>query len=372
MPQQSNIEFHQNIKDRVSRNANLDLLRAAAIFLVLIHHSIQMSPITTPAIARFAFYGQHGVDLFFVLSGWLIGRLYWNECEHFGRVELFRFWARRWLRTIPPYLVALAIAWSAVYFARREPFDLGYLLFLQNYYTEIPFFSVSWSLCVEEHFYLAAPLLLLLVPQNKLSLTYLVCVLFFTAPLSRVLKSMDASTSEFFVASLQFPTHVRMEGLILGFALAYLSVFNPKYFEYISRYAVWCAIGAAVAFVGLQYLPAVWNYRAGFSVLSVGLASILLIFISMKQSQFASSRIVRGVAVASYSIYLTHALMIHIARATVDRMPSSYGFLYFPIAICLVGLASVAFYQAVESTSIKLRDAWVSRRTGLQATASAS
>src|SRR5262245_8323631 len=105
------------------RNCQLDLLRATAITMVVAYHVIQMSPEPLPRLMRFAHAGQYGVDLFFVLSGWLIGSLYWREHKKYGEVDLLRFWSRRWLRTIPPYLAALLLAWLAVYVQRREAFD---------------------------------------------------------------------------------------------------------------------------------------------------------------------------------------------------------------------------------------------------------
>src|SRR5476651_2724666 len=133
-----------------NRNRNLDLLRALAIAMVLIYHGIQMSPITSPWIRQATSYGQYGVDLFFVLSGWLIGGLYWRERQAFGNVSIAKFLIRRWMRTIPPYLIALLLSYLAIFIARHEEFDYGYLVFAQNYYQRMPFFLVSWSLCVEE------------------------------------------------------------------------------------------------------------------------------------------------------------------------------------------------------------------------------
>ena len=80
------------------RNVNLDLLRATAISMVVVYHLIQNSPVSQPKLIQVVVFGQYGVDLFFVLSGWLIGRLYWKEHARFGSVDLLRFWARRWMR----------------------------------------------------------------------------------------------------------------------------------------------------------------------------------------------------------------------------------------------------------------------------------
>ncbi len=144
-------------KGMKSRNIYLDVLRACAIIFVLVHHVAQSWPGLDPAWLKYTRFGAQGVDLFFVLSGWLIGGLFWRELNDNGKVDFLRFWKRRWMRTIPPYLAGLTLAWLAVKIYRDEPFDFGYFLFIQNYYTVMPFFLVSWSLCIEEHFYLLAP-----------------------------------------------------------------------------------------------------------------------------------------------------------------------------------------------------------------------
>src|SRR4051794_9525204 len=104
----------------------LDQLRACAILSVISYHLFQMSPIPLPQLTRVTWYGQYGVDLFFVLSGWLIGGLYWRELNKLGSVDLMRFWSRRWLRTLPPYFSALTLSWLAVRWARGELFEWTY------------------------------------------------------------------------------------------------------------------------------------------------------------------------------------------------------------------------------------------------------
>src|SRR5258706_8629295 len=142
-----------------SRNQNLDLLRAIAILMVVIFHVVQHWPTPLPRLAAVTQYGATGVDLFFILSGWLIGGLLWRERSEFGNLQIWRFMGRRALRTMPPYLVALFIYFIGAYFIRKDPFDFGYLVFIQNYYECILLFKVSWSLCIEEHFYLVIPAL---------------------------------------------------------------------------------------------------------------------------------------------------------------------------------------------------------------------
>lgn len=96
----------------VSRDPNTGLIRASAIALVLIHHVGQSLSLIPAAGHRYTSLGIYGVDLFFVLSGWLIGRLYWVEKRDFGEVNVLRFWVRRWFRTIPPLALCFFCACS--------------------------------------------------------------------------------------------------------------------------------------------------------------------------------------------------------------------------------------------------------------------
>src|ERR1700730_17039894 len=109
------------IREGRHRTTVLDQLRACAVLSVMSYHVVQMSPVPLPQLTKITWYGQYGVDLFFVLSGWLIGGLYWRERKELGSVDIIRFWQRRWLRTLPPYFAALTLSWLAVYWAREEP-----------------------------------------------------------------------------------------------------------------------------------------------------------------------------------------------------------------------------------------------------------
>eukprot|EP00903_Cladosiphon_okamuranus_P003767 g3765.t1 len=106
--------------------------------------------------------GEYGVQLFFVLSGFLVGGLYFNERMKYGKVDFITFILRRISRTMPPYFIVLVISYLGVFVLKGEKFDITYLFFFQNYLEEIPYFLVSWSLCVEEHFYAVLPFYLIL------------------------------------------------------------------------------------------------------------------------------------------------------------------------------------------------------------------
>ena len=336
-----------------NRNAQLDFLRATAIVAVVLFHVLQMSPEPLPKVMSTAKIGKYGVDLFFVLSGWLIGGLYWREEVASGRVKIWNFWLRRWLRTIPPYLVALILAWIAVYLQRKEVFDWRYLIFAQNYFEKIPFFLVSWSLCVEEHFYLFLPALILLFPCKFRTQTVLFVCLIAVSPICRWWLSTGRVSSDF--GHDQTATHLRMEGLILGFWLARLRL-EPKTWTKIQRFSGGALGVCTLALFLVSLAGPILMYRIGLTLLAAGLASALVFRVDRKPSKLVKSQIVYKIALASYSIYLTHALMIHAARSLVDRLPNYLWPAYFPIVITLIAGAGWGFYFFIERTSIQLRD----------------
>ncbi|WP_334319574.1 hypothetical protein, partial [Termitidicoccus mucosus] len=104
-------------------------------------------------------------------------------------------------------------------------------------------------------------------------------------------------------------------------------------------------------------------YCLGFSALAWTLALLLFFLQGRKPGRLATSRIVYLIALASYSVYLTHALMIHVARIIVQKIPNEFWPVYFPLAIVLIVFSGGAFYWMVERASIRLRDRWVPRRS---------
>src|SRR3954467_2052645 len=150
------------------RIVGLDLLRLLAVGLVLGRH-LWDAPPSLPEGAR-AFFaawqrgGWVGVDLFFVLSGFLVSGLLFTEFRAHGSISPLRFYARRAWKIYPPYLVMIAATTGAI-LAQGFVFEriqlVAEVLFFQNYVKGL--WNHTWSLAVEEHFYLLLPLVCLLV-----------------------------------------------------------------------------------------------------------------------------------------------------------------------------------------------------------------
>jgi peptidoglycan/LPS O-acetylase OafA/YrhL len=337
------------------RDVNLDRLRATAIALVVASHVGQMWPTPLPGVTRFTALGAYGVDLFFALSGWLIGGLFWREMSARGNVQVPRFVLRRVLRTVPCYLVALALAWGAVRVAepQRAGFDWRYLFFLQNYEQTMPYFLVSWSLCIEEHFYLLMPIVMVLVCRLRPGLPAKLWPLCF---LPWVLRSLRPPETIGMFGMPWTATHLRFEGLLAGVLAAWVARNDAAAWTSIVRWAKVLVVPLLGAGVIVFYVSHHYFYVAGLTFMTLGFLSLLVAGVGARPRTGRGHRFVKAVAVGSYSGYLTHALMIHLARRTIARFAIESSLLRLAIFGALIAGGATAFFWFVERPSLAVRD----------------
>jgi peptidoglycan/LPS O-acetylase OafA/YrhL len=151
----------------------LDHLRAFAISFVFIFHYVILSgenPGWLPGLAKF---GWTGVDLFFVLSGFLISSQLFAQTRQGQNISFRNFFLKRFFRIIPGFLVTIGFYFCFPFFREKEslPPLWKFLTFTQNLglnLKDFGTFSHAWSLCVEEHFYLFLPLILVLLQFTEL------------------------------------------------------------------------------------------------------------------------------------------------------------------------------------------------------------
>jgi peptidoglycan/LPS O-acetylase OafA/YrhL len=333
------------------RNFGLDLARAIAITMVFLSHGV--SALDSLGV---------GVDLFFVLSGFLIGRIYLRSQvdahDAPGTFTLWGFWSARWFRTLPPYLAALGLFALAEPHFRNNPIHPYYLLFAQNY-LGLTGFGPSWSLCVEEHFYLALPLIgyLALRFVGRKRLVWLLPVL---ALVPQMLRTVTVLTSGL-PPNWYWRTHLHCEGLILGVWLAHVFVDRTELWKKLRTPALLLAI---IPVAILVYQNVVTEqplaFRATvFLLYAVGYSAWLRLLYDVRWAP--ASRLghglketVHGIALASYSIYLVHTLIFTDVRVLVDGWPRG-AVKSGTILACALG-ASALFYLAVERPTILLRD----------------
>ena len=348
--------------NRAARDPNTDLIRALAIALVLVHHVVQSLSGVPESVRAYSMLGAYGVDLFFVLSGWLVGGLYWREQASLGSVSIRRFWGRRWLRTVPPYVAALVLSFAAVAVARGERFDWHYLLFAQNYLPQLPFFLVSWSLCVEEHFYLALPLVLGAAAAVNLRLAFLAAIAVIVAATARLIDPGAVPGAPFGYA--QTATHLHLEGLVMGVALARMSVNLPGSFAHLRSVARALLLPLCIGFATIPLWTAAATYYWGNTYVSVLCAAVVAGFAGARAIPVAASVPVRNLALWSYSIYLTHALVLHVVALPALHLPQAVATV---LALGAIAAAGWGMHVCVEQPSMRLRDAWLPSRTATPA-----
>ncbi|MBF0152655.1 MAG: acyltransferase [Magnetococcales bacterium] len=350
-----------------NRVENLDLLRASAVTMVVFYHVFSLEkPFVTVDFLYLVRTWWSSADLFFVLSGFLIGNLYWKEHIKLGVVRKKTFWQRRWLRTIPPYLVAMHLAYLAKSMFGTEPvvYNWKYLFFLQNY-TNFPYFSLSWTLCIEEQFYIFLPLALPLLIRIKHK--NLVFFLAFITPIMfrMALPTYIFSTGEQFY----FNTHTHSESLVVGVWVAYLLNFQPDWLQRIGQASRYLAPVFLVVILGWNLMfPMNFKFLTiyMFTFLSVGYGMILVYAVTQPALCIARWQPVKHVAVISYSIYLTHALTIHVYSALYSRFLQ--GWPTWILALLVFGMvygAGLVFAKLIEQPAIALRDRLVASPTAV-------
>jgi peptidoglycan/LPS O-acetylase OafA/YrhL len=339
------------------RIANLDLIRAVAILAVVVYHTVQMvGRDGFISIAKYTHVGQYGVDLFFVLSGFLIGQLYWHEQIERGRVDIPRFILRRLLRTYPPYAIALVFSFLPVWLSRHQAFDFGYLFFLQNYDDRIPFFLVSWSLCIEEHFYIFLPFVL--YGLRRLKPARVLAVLLALATVSLILRLLLVR----FTDNLPFgyyltATHFRFEGLVLGVAAAHIFTYFPHISHWLARplcNLVILALSALLVPIA-PALPTSFMYYVGPSLIALIFSLLVLSLVSSKPISWANHRLVKILAISSYSIYLTHAVIIHFVLTIANKLGINSVVTWLIMVGTILPIGYI-FHIVIEKSALSWRD----------------
>src|SRR5690349_15042880 len=227
------------------RQPGLDLLRALAIIVVVAYHAALFG-FRLPG--RIDLFGWIGVDLFFVLSGYLIGGQLLASLQRDQRVRLGRFFTRRALRIMPAYFAVLAIyfllpSWRE-YPEMSQPL-WKFLLSVENIALQGgTAFSHAWSLAVEDQFYLALPFFLLFLYRRSHA-AILVPSLMVIGGIA--LRSFLAAQNPSVVGSgvsfrgfqawIYYPTWTRLDPLVLGVALAAVEKFRPTWWKWLTDHA---------------------------------------------------------------------------------------------------------------------------------------
>lgn len=384
----------------------LDGLRAVAIALVYVYHdrnldllgfitrtlglivSITLDPLLerlglgsigfrVPAlVTTLRENGWIGVQIFFVLSGYLIATLLLRERSRYGRVDLRAFWVRRLLRIWPLYYLLILICWGLMPLIRSglglsarmwSPEALAqlpyFLLFLGNwsmgFQGPVPADSagVLWSICVEEQFYLIVPLLIAWVgPKCRAVMIALMMVVAIVARYALALSEANPLL-------LRFNTIVHLDTLLAGVALALVTHRLPN----LGRAALW--IGRAVIVMGLAALFTVPLARGGPWIQAVdyvliwGWAVALVAWAASARdpwTTFLRRPTLVWLGKISFGLYLFHEIALGIANwceFALYSIPDITPLMALLALILTIGLAALSYY-GFERPFLRLKDNW--------------
>jgi peptidoglycan/LPS O-acetylase OafA/YrhL len=353
-----------------ARLAGLDTLRALAIVLVLMSHYNGFVS-HAPTFGIIGSIGWAGVDLFFVLSGYLIGNQLLAPAARGESLDLKTFFARRLLRTLPNYYAVLAVYLmlpdSPIAGKSMAPL-WQFLTFTQNFglnYGET--FTHSWSLCIEEQFYLVLPLALLALVGKRRSPRLLWCALFAAVGAGMTARGMAfMDGKDVFAAPVYYSTLCRFDELLPGVAIAMLKNFHPMAFARILRYGntllvAGLAMAAAVLYGVMNEAPSAFAASAfGFSLVACSFA--LLTCSALSPGSLHNRLRVPGaasLALWSYAIYLVHKPVFMALRPELLRRSIDPGALPTIAAVLALGiLGGWILYRLVETPFMQLREHW--------------
>lgn len=304
------------------RNLGLDILRSIAVWnVIILHIAIILYALKITKIVWFPV--PDGVDLFFVLSGYLIGKIIiksFVEQKNTNK-QVLLFWISRWLRTLPNYYFLLGILYVLIVVSTKKLFfPIYHLTFTQCMSNKIyNFYAESWSLCVEEWFYLLFPIIITIITcfnRNKFKKQHYLGIVIIIIILSPIYRYLYANSFIFknagnFMDYRMF-TLIRFDSIAYGLLAAYLSVyFSNLWLKY---YKSAFAVGFIIMFMNTLYLFLTLNgfissshvFITNFSFIGNGIG-LLLMLPAIEKIQIKNKHLVKiftFTSKISYSIYL--------------------------------------------------------------------
>ncbi|WP_152594712.1 acyltransferase [Massilia sp. BSC265] len=353
----------------------LDTLRALAVTLVVLHHYVLFVS-DAPTFGWVGEVGWVGVDLFFALSGYLIGNQIFAALKSAGGFSLKHFYARRLLRTLPNYWVVLALYFLWPAFRGDAPLLplWKYASFIQNFALEPgSAFSHSWSLAIEEQFYLLLPAVALLgaLLGGSLRLAWTGIALSFIAGMlvrADLWQEMAGQNYKlyFYFKYIYYSSLCRVDELLAGVALALLRNHHPLAWARLTRH------GNLMGGLGLLACGvAFWFFlddRYGFGITVFGFPLMALGFSLLIVAAVAEGSVLRTLRVPgagplalwSYAIYLLHKPVCVMAATWLKAQ--GFGAEH-PLTVTALLVLSVLtgwlLYKLVETPFMLLRERYV-------------
>jgi peptidoglycan/LPS O-acetylase OafA/YrhL len=367
---------------RKPRVLGLDLLRITASLSVIIYHGNAIRALGGRLGSVFYDDGFLAVDIFFVLSGWLLTRQVLRMRGSLKSTWQFArtFWMRRWARTLPPYWVVLiAMLIFGSWLARPgdlphpltppwEPAGMSsvgdlvrHALFLQ---TVLPHnrFGVSWSLVTEEWFYLLLPFVILLASRLR-SWRWMLGLALGALLLPTAIRTLLLMTSSGWEVILPQPI-ARFEGLVVGAMLGAASIALPEWQTHIMprrRWLFWLSLPVLVIVLAAGVGDTIWFRTIGLLAFSVCIGLLIPFLSQLRWWVTAPAIAVMATAFLSeltYPLYLVHTIIPTIHWA---RFQGPTRVVYFLLWLFMIGGSAIVLHLGIERPFLALRDRFAAR-----------
>jgi len=372
-----------------NRIFGLDIIRAVAILLVLVSHSRHyLEQILGPYVNYISFGGFLGVELFFVLSGFLIGGIIIKIIDikdvAFSIKDVTSFWIRRWFRTLPNYYFvlfvnALLLSFSAGYLV----FDVRYLLFLQNLITPMQGdmnYAQSWSLTVEEWFYLLTPIIFLISIKIfkfnvKKTIFYTILFILIVFPILKyvyfiIVKFYFQKDDEISFNVFRSVAILRLDSLLYGVIIAYFNFYYKEALKRKSKILFYIGFISLLSIILISELIVFYKIDKPnilFSILFPSLSSLGLSLLIPYLNNFKSmpnntlAKFFTYTSIISYSLYLIHFSFVGPILKQFRINPILLFLLFWILSYALSSLN----YYYFERRMTKLRERFISKTNNL-------
>ncbi len=350
----------------------LDILRAIAILTVVYGHLFYvlptgLNPFSTTV--RLQFFD--GVSLFFVLSGYLIGGILLKKLTTEAPTfpNLFRFWRDRWLRTLPAYFVVLAL----IVLAPFRDFPLNtlkpYPFFLQNLWDgEMRVFGESWSLSVEEWFYLLIPMMLFgmcyLKGARQGKFLMVILMVIFSSNMFRIIKVQLFQPQSFdrLINGYMMTVPSRMDAIMFGVLAAWVAFFHPQsWVRYAKLSFVIGLTGTLFNHFYFNGTSAIGFYHQYLSLPVQGFSAMLLLpyMSTIKTGTGFVAKVISFISRISYATYLLHGtvFLMYSKALMPDSFPVQLAcYLFYAFGLAWVMHATVEKWGLTYRDKIKQRE----------------
>ncbi len=343
-----------------NRVYGLDVFRAVAILIVVkVHGGMIEGELfdSLPHLIRI-----DGVELFFVLSGFLIGGILIKTVEkesHFGWASLTHFWKRRWFRTLPNYYLILLINYllikNEIIAGSIDDFSFKFLFFFQNFEAGfVGFFWESWSLSVEEWFYIFLPVLILgfgYIFSKKNTLLFAILLLIILPMMYRFSIS-DMNVDQFWLdVNFRKVVLTRLDAINFGVLAAFSKYYYPLVFH---KYRNIMFIVGVICLYANSFIPTdpndFYSKTISFTMTSIGAALLLAKADSIKKFKYpVIGKTVIFISLISYSMYLVNLALV--AQVIDKNFPpetlweNAYMYVVYWVATLVFSTLLYTFYE---------------------------